>query len=374
MLLLFIMTSMLEALLVLEDGTIVKGKGFGVERTVFGELVFNTSMVGYQEALTDPSYRGQILMMTYPLIGNYGTNSEDFESEKIQVEGFVVRNVCDTPSHPKSSEKLSDFLRRFNVPGIQGVDTRALTLKIRLHGTVKCALCSYEEDKVPDFQKILSETRAQPHISEKDLVKKVSISKPKRIESPYSNSLEIVLIDCGVKNSIIECLLKRGVNVTVVPYNTSASEIIGYNPKGVLVSNGPGDPVRVIETINTIKKLFGKMPLYGICLGLQLIALASGAKTYKLKFGHRGINQPIKDLENDRVFISSQNHGFAIDSNRLNNTGLVVTQINLNDNTVEAIRHKDLPIAAVQYHPEASPGPNDTYFFFDEFVNILRQY
>ncbi|MCL7385320.1 MAG: glutamine-hydrolyzing carbamoyl-phosphate synthase small subunit [Thaumarchaeota archaeon] len=360
-----------KALLVLEDGTILRGEGFGALGEAMGELVFNTSMTGYVEALTDPSYAGQILMMTYPLIGNYGVCDEDYESDGIKVEGFVVRELCETPSNWRSKKSLSEFLEEYGVPGIQGVDTRMLTRKIRIYGTMKSTLIVYEGNDEPNIDEVIEKTKAQPAITELDLVNKVSVSKPTFIEG--DNDLNVVLIDCGVKWSIIR-LLKKNANIILVPYNTPAKKILEYDPDGVLISNGPGDPIRVKETINTAKELAGKVVLFGICLGHQIISLALGAKTFKLKFGHRGANQPVKDFESGRVFISTQNHGFAVSKESLKDAGLILTQINLNDYTVEGVKHKELPIKSVQYHPEGGPGPHDTYFFFDDFVKTMKEY
>jgi len=356
---------------VLEDGTVLRGDGFGASGEAMGELVFNTSMTGYVEALTDPSYAGQILMMTYPLIGNYGVCDEDYESDGIKVEGFVVRELCETPSNWRSKKSLSEFLEEYGVPGIQGVDTRMLTRKIRIYGTMKSTLIVYEGNDEPNIDEVIEKTKAQPAITELDLVNKVSASKPTFIEG--DNDLNVVLIDCGVKWSIIR-LLKKNTNIILVPYNTPAKKILEYDPDGVLISNGPGDPIRVKETINTAKELVGKVVLFGICLGHQIISLALGAKTFKLKFGHRGANQPVKDFETGRVFISTQNHGFAVTKESLKDAGLILTQINLNDYTVEGVKHKELPIKSVQYHPEGGPGPHDTYFFFDDFVKTMKEY
>ena len=343
-----------RAVLVLEDGSLFYGEGFGALGEAHGELVFNTGMTGYVEALTDPSYAGQILMMTYPLIGNYGVCPEDFESDGVKIEGFVVREVCETPSNWRSEKSLPKLLEEQGVPGIQGVDTRMLTKKLRVYGAMKSTLLVYVEGEKPDIQGLIEKTRMQPSITELDVVPKVCVKKPKIIER--GRRLDVVLIDCGVKLSIIR-QLQNYANIILVPYNTSAEEILSYDPDGVLISNGPGDPQRVKETIETARKLAGKVVLYGICLGHQIISLALGAKTYKLKFGHRGTNQPVKDLETGRVFISTQNHGFAVDKETLKEAGLVLTQINLNDNTVEGFKHGELPIKAVQYHPEAGPGP-----------------
>jgi len=354
----------MKAALALEDGTYLEGEAFGAEKTALGEIVFCTSMTGYVEALTDPSYKGQILMMTYPLIGNYGVCREDFESDGVKVEGFVVRELCRKPSNWRSEMSVDELLKEYGVVGIEGVDTRMLTKKIRIHGSMKAAIGVGIER-----EKLIRMARDQPFISDIDLVDKVCVREPKRIDA--KGKFEVVLIDCGVKMSIVRQLLKRGINLTLVPYNYPAEKILEMNPDGVFISNGPGDPARVKETIETIRRLIGKLPMAGICLGHQLTALAFGAKTFKLKFGHHGSNQPTKDLETGRVFISSQNHNFSVDEKTLPR-GFEVTQINLNDRTVEGLRHRELPIITVQYHPEAGPGPHDTYFFFDRFLDLLR--
>ncbi|NHW22793.1 MAG: glutamine-hydrolyzing carbamoyl-phosphate synthase small subunit [Archaeoglobales archaeon] len=354
----------MKAALALEDGTYLEGEAFGAEKTALGEIVFCTSMTGYVEALTDPSYKGQILMMTYPLIGNYGVCREDFESDGVKVEGFVVRELCKRPSNWRSEMSVDELLKEYGVVGIQGIDTRMLTKKIRIYGSMKAAIGVGVER-----EKLIRMARDQPFISDIDLVDKVCVKEPKRLEA--KGKFEVVLIDCGVKMSIVRQLLKRGINLTLVPYNYPADKILEMNPDGVFISNGPGDPARVKETIGTIRRLVGKLPMAGICLGHQLMALAFGAKTFKLKFGHHGSNQPTKDLETGRVFISSQNHNFAVDEKTLPK-GFEVTQINLNDRTVEGLKHNELPIITVQYHPEAGPGPHDTYFFFDRFLDLLR--
>lgn len=359
----------MKAYLAIEDGTFIEGEGFGAPGKAKGELVFETGMTGYVEALTDPSYNGQILMLTYPLIGNYGVNAEDYQSDGIKSEGLVIRDLCRYPSNWRSEKTLDEFLKKFDIPGIQGVDTRMLTRKARIHGTMKSVLSVGEE---VEKEELVREAKEQESIKKKDyLVPEVSSEEFQRIEN--GGDLELVMIDCGYKTNILTNVLKEDINVTIVPHDTPAEDVLDLDPDGVLVSNGPGNPALLETTIKNVKKLLGETVVYGICLGNQIISLALGAETFKLKFGHRGINQPVKDLKSGRVFISTQNHGFAVKRESLENVGLEVTQINLNDDTVEGVRHRDMPIKAVQYHPEAGPGPHDTYFFFDELKESLKE-
>ncbi|MFQ5910968.1 MAG: glutamine-hydrolyzing carbamoyl-phosphate synthase small subunit [Thermoplasmata archaeon] len=357
----------MRGLLVLEDGTVLEGVSFGARRTAYGEIVFNTNMTGYCEALTDPSYRGQILMMTYPLIGNYGVDPSTFESPRVQPSAFVVREFCEAPSHRTSRMSLHRFLLRNDIPGIANVDTRMLTIKIREHGTMKAAISTARN---PDADEILDRVRGMPHPTESNLVSEVSCRRTHRYGKP--NGKRVVLIDCGVKRSIISNLASRA-ELIRVPYGTSAERILDLEPDGILISNGPGDPAHpaVMEkTAHTIKRLVGEMPTMGICLGHQLLALSLGAETFKLKFGHRGGNHPVIDSRSEKVRITSQNHGFAVSDGVPGQ--LKVTERNLNDGTIEGLRHKDLPMFSVQYHPEASPGPHDSLSLFDQFVGMME--
>lgn len=356
----------MRGFLVLEDGTILEGVSFGSKRTSYGEIVFNTNMTGYCEALTDPSYRGQILMMTYPLIGNYGVDPTTFESPRIQPSAFVVRENCDTPSHRTSRMSLHEFLLRNDIPGIAGVDTRMLTIKIREHGTLKAAVCTAPRNP----KDVLDHVVEMDHPTKSNLVAEVSCRRTHRYGNP--NGKRVVVLDCGVKRSIITNLAV-GAEVVRVPYGTSEGRIMELEPDGVLISNGPGDPAHpqmMDKTIRTIHRLSGELPMMGICLGHQLLALAFGAMTFKLKFGHRGGNHSVIETKGGRVRITSQNHGFAVSEGVPRD--LRITERNLNDGTIEGFRHKRLPVFSVQYHPEASPGPHDSLGLFKRFTQMME--
>jgi len=361
-----------EAILVLEDGSVYHGHSFGAEGGSHGEVVFNTSMIGYQEMLTDPSYAGQILMPTYPLIGNYGINKEDFESKKIQVRGFVVREECLEPSHYLSTGTIDGFLKEYGIPGIYGVDTRAITRRLRTSGVMMGIIAT---DKTPE--EALKALKALPSYGSEDFVRQVSTDSPYqwKQDSPDKSDqplCKVIAYDCGLKYNILRILTRLGCQVTAVPCTATAKEILGMNPDGILLSPGPGDPELLDYATETVKGLVDKKPIMGICLGSQLLARAFGAKTYKLKFGHRGGNHPVRDLDTGRVYITAQNHGYAIDPKSLKG-GLEVSHINLNDDTVEGVRHKELPVFAIQYHSEASPGPWDNMYLFEKFMDMMRE-
>lgn len=351
------------ATLFLEDGTSFIGDSFGAEGESFGEIVFNTGMTGYQEILTDPSYYGQFVVMTYPLIGNYGINYEDFESVKPRAFGFIVREYAEYPSHYRSKKTISQFLKEHGILGISGIDTRMVTKKIREKGTMRALLTTNEITKEEALQKL-----QRPFL--KDQVSKVSLNEP--ITMPGRGS-RVVLIDYGYKQGILRELLERHCEVTVVPFDTTIDEIIKLNPDGVLLSNGPGDPKDVIETVETIQGILNKkIPLFGICLGHQLFALANGGDTEKMKFGHRGGNHPVKELDTNHIYMTSQNHGFTVKESSINNSSLKITHIAVNDGTVEGLKHIEAPAFSVQYHPEASPGPYDNTYLFDQFIDLIK--
>jgi len=368
-----------KAVLLLEDGTFFVGKGFGATGKTSGEVVFSTSMVGYPEALTDPSYKGQILTLTYPLVGNYGVPPYDlnfglplyFESDRIQVQGLVIHELCHEPYHWASTRTLDKWLSDEGVPGIYGVDTRRLTKKLRMHGVMLGILQVCEAGEEPNLDNLLKEAKKgipDPNLT--DLVKEVSVKEPVHYKVDGKNT--VVLIDCGVKYSIMRNLLKRGINVVRVPYDFSAKEVLEYNPNGVVLSNGPGDPKKCVKTIECVRELVEKVPLMGVCLGAQILTLALGGDTYKLKYGHRSQNQPARDLKTNRCYITTQNHGYAVESESLKKTPLEAWFMNPNDKTVEGVKHKSKPVFAVQWHPEASPGPYDTEFLFDTFAKSME--
>lgn len=367
------------AVLVLEDGSYFVGHGFGAAKKVSGEIVFSTSMVGYPEALTDPSYKGQILALTYPLVGNYGVPPYDlelgiplyFESENIKVTGLVIHELCKQPYHWASTKTLDEWLKSENVPGIYGIDTRKLTKKLRIKGVMLGILQVCEEEQNPNLETLLKEVNEVPDPNSIDLVKEVSIREPVHYE--VGGSKKVVLIDCGVKNGILRNLLQRRVNVVRVPYDFSTKEILEYNPNGVVVSNGPGDPKKCVKTIECVRELFEEnIPIMGICLGTQILALALGGDTFKMKYGHRSQNQPALDLKTGRCYITTQNHGYSVNPDSLKDTSLETWFTNANDKTVEGIKHREKPVFALQWHPEASPGPYDTEFLFDEFLKTTR--
>jgi len=358
----------LNAVLALKDGTIFKGKGFGAEGIAKGELCFNTSMVGYEESLTDPSYKGQILTMTYPLIGNYGVRKGFFESDRIHVEGFVVKEESPFYDHRLAVKDISQFLKEHKIPGISQVDTREITRKLRIHGVMDSVLIT-SKNGISE-EEALKELKKVPDISELDLLEKVSIKEPKEFDCKGKKT--IAIIDLGIKQSIIGWLLYKKVNVKLLPYNTTAQEVQDMRVNGVLLSNGPGNPEKAVDAIKLVKELNGKMPIFGVCLGHQIIGLGTGAKTYKLKFGHRGSNQPVKNIEQNKVYITAQNHGYAIDEHSVEGTGIKVTMINLNDKSVEGISDNKNNIHSVQFHPEAGPGPLDSNYIFDDWIKLLR--
>lgn len=369
----------MKAVLALEDGTIIYGKGFGAATEVVGEVVFNTGMVGYPESLTDPSYHEQILVQTYPLIGNYGIPSYsitdnfgiplNFESDKIQVKGYVIHSLSKNANHWSCKKTLNDWLVEQNVPGIEGIDTRALTQKLRVKGTMLGIL---KVSNNIDIEVLKKKIKIMEDPNSRDLVKEVTIPQPIAYQS--ENSSNVVIIDCGVKFGIIRELLSKDVNVTRVPYDYSTEQIQSFEPSGIVISNGPGDPKKCKKTIETVKEFLEMdLSIMGICLGNQILALAAGADTYKLKFGHRGQNHPAIDLFTKRCFVTSQNHGYAIDEKSLRNTDFEVYFINANDKTIEGIKHKTKPIFASQFHPEASPGPYETEFLFDKFIEEVRK-
>ncbi len=374
----------MKAILALEDGTVFHGESFGAPGEVSGEVIFNTSMTGYQEILTDPSYRGQIVMMTYPLIGNYGVNRADVESVKPPVEGFVVRTLSPIASNWRKEETLESWLQTHKTVAIQGIDTRALTLLLRNQGALKGILSTVDLDE----KRLVEKARTSPGLIGRDLVKEVTCAEIYAWREPTSGgaklsgpafggtfldkNFKVVAVDCGMKTNIPRMLTLAGCQVTVVPATATAKEILNLKPDGLFLSNGPGDPEGLPYLVSTVRQCVGKLPIFGICLGHQILGLALGGKTYKLKFGHHGANHPVLDVRTKRVEITAQNHGFSVDPASIPGNEIEMTHLNLNDKTCEGIRHKKLPIFSVQYHPEASPGPHDAHHLFQRFVKLMR--
>ncbi|MBM15724.1 MAG: carbamoyl phosphate synthase small subunit [Nitrospina sp.] len=372
----------MKAVLVLADGKVYEGEHFGSEKEVEAEIVFNTSMSGYQEIITDPSYCGQMVVMTYPLIGNYGINPEDFESDRPYLSGFIIKELSRVQSNWRSRGNLEEFLKENNVFGIQGIDTRALTRRIRDKGAQQAVLSTNTSDP----QKLIEKARNSPSLIGRDLVKEVTCKKPyewnesewviqkgqTQLETTQDRPHKVLVYDFGVKRNILRKLTRAGCKVKVIPANTPADEVLAEKPDGVFLSNGPGDPAAVPYAIKNVKAVMDKVPIFGICLGHQILSLALNGSTYKLRFGHHGGNQPVMDSQSGKVEITSQNHGFAVKPNSLQNN-VEVTSTNLNDETVEGIQHKQWPLFSVQYHPEASPGPHDSDHLFDKFVGLMKE-
>ena len=371
----------MKAVLALADGKIYEGEHFGAKNEVEAEIVFNTSMSGYQEIITDPSYCGQMVVMTYPLIGNYGINPEDFESDRSYLSGFIIKELSRIQSNWRSRGNLEDFLKKNDVFGIQGIDTRALTRRIRDKGAQKAVLSTNTSDP----HKLIEQARKSPGLIGRDLVKNVTCKKAydwnesewiiqngqTRLEKAKDRPFKVSVYDFGVKRNILRKLTRAGCKLKVFPAATTADEVVATNPDGVFLSNGPGDPAAVPYAIENVKGLLGRVPIFGICLGHQILSLALNGSTYKLRFGHHGGNQPVLDTNSGKVEITSQNHGFAVKENSLLKD-VNITHLNLNDNTVEGIQHKTLPIFSVQYHPEASPGPHDSDYLFNKFVSLMK--
>ena len=373
----------MEGLLYLEDGSVFRGMGFGLKGTAVGELVFNTSMTGYQEILTDPSYMGQIITMTYPLVGNYGVSEVDNESEGIHAFGLVIRDLCEEPSNEKSVKSLDQWLKEKGVPGICGVDTRQITKKIRKNGTIK-ALISTEGISISQARKLCAEGELRGDWMKKAAVREKKVLEPDagakagagaEAKAGADQPLHVAVLDFGVKQNILRSFLARNCRLTIYPYGTPAEEILADKPDGIFLTNGPGDPEEATEAIEEVKKLIrlAELPMFGICMGHQILAIALGGKTYKMKYGHRGGNHGVFDKNTKRSCITSQNHGYAVQYESIILKGMEITHLNLNDGTVEGMEHRDFPIFSVQFHPEASPGPADNAYLFDKFVDRMRQ-
>jgi carbamoyl-phosphate synthase small subunit len=362
------------ARLALADGTVLTGRSFGGRGERSGEVVFNTAMVGYQEILTDPSYRGQIVVMTTAHVGNYGINPQDVESRRPWVEGFVARRFTERPSNPRATGSLDRYLKDAGIVAIDEIDTRALTRALRTQGAMNGVLSTEDADEAS----LVRKARAVPSMEGRDLVKEVMLPEPRRgcdlIPGLKADGVPVALLDCGAKYNIVRLLAAHGLSPTVFPAVTPAEQILAFKPRGLMLSNGPGDPAALPYVTRTVRALLDRdLPTFGICLGHQILGLALGARTYKLKFGHHGANHPVQNLATGRVEITSQNHGFAVEPESAEAAGLKITHLNLNDKTVEGFRHRSRPVFAVQYHPEAAPGPHDSRYLFDEFVTLVAR-
>lgn len=362
------MSARIKRKIVLEDGTVFEGYGFGALTERMVELVLNTSMAGYQEIISDPSYTDQAVVMTYPLIGNYGINDEDYETKVPTIAGLLVKEYCDEPSNFRCKNTLNEVMVKYGIVGLEGVDTRMITRHVRDYGSCKAVICDADLDTETKIKEV------KEWVPARDQVARVSTKEYVAAGNVSDSSKHIVAIDCGMKANIVRELGKRGFKVTIVPYNTSANDILSLNPDGVFISNGPGDPEDCVDTIQTIKDLIGKRPIFGICLGHQIISLAYGAKTYKLKFGHRGGNHPVKNLATGKLEITSQNHSYAVREESLKDTGLTLTHINILDNTIEGVECVKDRVFSVQYHPESAPGPVDSSYLFDKFTKLINEY
>jgi carbamoyl-phosphate synthase small subunit len=371
----------MKAYLALEDGLVFEGEGFGTEGEIFGEVVFNTSLTGYQEILTDPSYKGQIVTLTYPHIGNYGINTDDEESNHPWAEGLIIRELSPVVSNYRSEMSLDEYMKKYKKIGIQEIDTRRLVKHLRDHGAKKGILSTVDGD----HKRLVKKAQDSPSIVGVDMVKEVTCKQPYEFRKGIPEGFEwgnapkdkklykVVAIDCGIKHMILRKLNQHGFDVKVVPANTKAEDILKEKPQGVFLSNGPGDPAAVTYVVDTVKNLVGKVPIFGICLGHQMLGLALGGTTSKLKFGHRGGNHPVMDLETKKIEITSQNHGFVVDLDSLSKDDIEATHVNLNDKTLEGLKHKKFPLFSVQYHPENSPGPHDSDYLFQRFRKLIEE-